>query len=121
MVAATCKLYPPVNEEKMQYFTLACTHVTLTLRCIKAGMTSELAGVQFAINDDEELSCVVMNGHKYIVLTDEIDAESAMQLSEWKTPTMTLRKANTNLSKYYTARLWRKRRFRFKAKPQSPR
>ena len=84
-LAAGSSLYPPVYEDKMEYFTLACTHVTITLRCCKAGMISEITGIQFTAGDDVELKKVVRGGgHKYKVLTGDTPKEEAMQLSEWK-------------------------------------
>ena len=84
MLATSSKLYPPVNAHTMIYFTLATTHVALTLRCIRARMVSGITEMQFSAGTDGELKTIVKvgNGHKYVVLADDIKQEEAMQPSE---------------------------------------
>eukprot|EP00959_Pyramimonas_sp_CCMP1952_P254383 5313614-Pyramimonas_sp.AAC.1 len=82
-LARNSTLYPPVNEEKMCYFTLASSHHTLLIRLYQARIISTLTGERFQVENDEKLTRVITAGHKYIVLDHTCPKEECEKLSEW--------------------------------------
>ena len=77
--------YPPLVVSHMTRATLAGSHLTLLLRCLRSGMKSSLLGTSFTINDDDDdLKKVVADGHCYWLLSEKITEEDAVLLSEWR-------------------------------------
>ena len=77
--------FPPIDEKKVQYFTLAGSHLTILFRCFKTKHFSSLSGTRFqASPEDTHLAHVLEHGFEYIVLRSDIPAEAAMRISEWR-------------------------------------
>ena len=60
-------LLPPVNEDAL-YGSLACSHLSIPLRCIQSGVSSPAGILNDLVNDAGQLKDVVHNGHKWWVL-----------------------------------------------------
>ena len=60
-------LMPPIYEDQVMYATLACSHLNLALRCLKAG-TQSPAGDLKAIADNADLKEIVAKGHEWWIL-----------------------------------------------------
>ena len=77
-------MWPPIDREKMLYFSLAFSHMTIKLRLHEANHTCTSTGRCFkAISDDSELQYAIATGHSYIVLSEDTTDEEAKILSEW--------------------------------------
>ena len=84
-LAAGTDLFPPIVEIMMKHEVLAGQHLSLTLRCFKAGMVSSLTGDAFTVPaDDSALGSVSQRGHRYFEIVEDIPNEDAEFLAEWE-------------------------------------
>ena len=74
--------YPPVQPDKLTKGSLACTHLNLTARLFKHGMTT-VEGVQCVVAGDKKLEDFVRLGHKWHVLSGETPDDVAVEASAW--------------------------------------
>ncbi len=91
-------LYPPVVQSRMARATLAGSHLTLLLRCLRSGMKSSLIGTCFVVGDgDPDLKKVVDEGHSYWLLSEDITEEEAVLLSEWRNSDQNQNQCNSEM------------------------
>eukprot|EP00973_Karenia_brevis_P049988 6940082-Karenia_brevis.AAC.1 len=74
--------WPPLQENQMNDFTFAFTHMSIKLRLHEAGHVDPISGTSFVLEKgkDENLDFVVANGHEYIVLDGSKVTEDECQL-----------------------------------------
>ena len=78
-------LYPPLNIPKVNKMTIAGSHTTCTLHCFMIGFVNPLSGFKYVVPDDDDvLRHWSVKGHKYILLSCDIPAEDAVEISNWK-------------------------------------
>ena len=76
---------PPILEghKGPWYASLACSHINLSLRCVKNGTQSPVCNLK-GLMDDETLTDVVVNGHSWWVLPESIGSDMQQDISLWK-------------------------------------
>ena len=84
-VTSRTNLHPPMQKDRIKYFTIAGTHISIALRLFAAGQKSGLTGQVFKVpSDDIELQNEVNLGHMYWILDESISASEAQLVSEWR-------------------------------------
>ena len=66
---------PPIEEAPVMYASLACSHLNLALRCIKAGTQSHAGDLKTILEGQKDLEDVVANGHEWWILRAECPAQ----------------------------------------------
>ena len=74
--------FPPMNKDKMHKGSLACTHVNMTGRMFKHGMTSR-DGTRCTTEKNNPLQELVRLGHKWHVLRSDTPDDVATEISTW--------------------------------------
>lgn len=77
-------LLPPIHEDLAMYGSLAGSHLNLALRCIQSGCTSPQGDISALVTEDESLKEVVMNGHRWWVLPEQVPPERQLDISQWR-------------------------------------
>ena len=79
-------LLPSVDKEGMTYATLAGSHLTLAVKCVKDNMQSPHLLTQLGqlAKDDEKLRNVVNKGLKYWILKEDTPVDAQREISQWR-------------------------------------
>ena len=86
--------FPRIHKDQMQYGTLAGSHLTLALRCVKQGMVTPGGMSLGALTaEDEKLDRVCNRGLPYVVLQEETPLDAQHDISQWRSQDQ-----NSNLS-----------------------
>jgi hypothetical protein len=73
----------PAIKSCMNKGSVASTHLTLTLRCFKEGMTSCITGEVFVVENDVNLEHATQVGHLYWILAENTPDDVMMEISEY--------------------------------------
>ena len=74
--------FPPIVKQKADKGSLACTHVNVTGRMFKHGMTTQ-DGLRLTTEGDTPLQEFVRIGHKWWVLDGNTPDDVATEISSW--------------------------------------
>ena len=80
------KLLPQIREDLqggVMYGSLACTHLNLAFRCIKNGVTSPVGDLK-VLMEKETLKEVVLSGHRWWVLPEDVANGTHIDMSLWR-------------------------------------
>ena len=78
------QLYPRIDYQSIEFFTLAHTHLSLLLRLTHQGATSGLTGKKFmALDDDNYMKQVLDTGHQYWVLKEDTPTDALIRISDY--------------------------------------
>lgn len=77
-------LYPPIDEAKVLYGTLAGSHLNLALRIIQSGLPSPATDVSKLAPAGSPLGEVVESGHKWYILPEETPVDQQVEVSLWR-------------------------------------
>jgi hypothetical protein len=79
-----CVLFPPIDEEKALYGSLACSHLNIAIRCIASGTQSSVGNLSDMTAQDQALKEVVTHGHKWWILPETVDSADLVDISLWR-------------------------------------
>ena len=77
-------LLPPVDPDKALYGSLASSHLNMALRLVQAGSASPVGGLSNLTAEDPSLRDVVLNGHKWWVLPEDLSPDRQVDISLWR-------------------------------------
>ena len=75
--------FPTVESDVMSYGSVASSHLTLTLRCYRERLHSQITNDAFTIENDDNLLQGTRRGHKYWVLREDTPDSVMMEISEY--------------------------------------
>ena len=86
--------FPRIYEEKMKYGTLALSHFTLAVRCVRQGMVTP-SGVNLGelLKEESKLARLAAQAAQYVVFKEETPVDAQREISQWRNPDQ-----NSNLS-----------------------
>ena len=78
--------FPPADEKRMEFGTLAGSHLTLALRCIESGVVCQSTGLsaQAIVEKQPNLKQVVERGMRYHVLREDTPLDILSDISQWR-------------------------------------
>ena len=77
-------MMPPIFEDLVQYGTIACSHLNLSLRCIQAGSHSPSGDLASLVKPGSSLAYAVKDGHSWIILPESTLYETQVEISIWR-------------------------------------
>ena len=81
------KLLPPIKEDLVGsgpvYASLACTHLNLSLRCIKNGVQSPIGDLG-TLASQSSLKDAVLAGHRWWILPEDLTKDEQTGVSLWR-------------------------------------
>lgn len=78
------RLFPPIDDSKVLYGTLAGSHLNLALRIIHSGLPSPACDVSKLAPPGSPLADVVENGHKWWILPEDTPVDQQVEVSQWR-------------------------------------
>ena len=77
-------LMPPIYDEKIEYASLAASHLNIALRCIYSNTPSPVGNLESLAVEGTSLHNVIEHGHRWIILKETTPHREQLDVSLWR-------------------------------------